>query len=205
MLDYKHVFCYYGLKKNVSLIKGGDYNMERLFQGDLMALSPEYVDSKGNCTLVYMKNTEPFVIERTIRSVIKIIAKHYMLDLKELKKRYKALISSQNLIPIPLSKNDIFIPFKTRVPICKNDGALSYVNMRYIRGIKDNSEYRIINLNNEINIKCLSSLSSMENHIRNGNIICRCYEDSFMKVSEDEEYYSIMIPAKMFKLINTKN
>lgn len=179
--------------------------MERLFQGELMALSPEYVDNKGNCTMVYLKNTEPFIVERTIKSIIRTIAKHYMLDLKEIKNRYRPLISSHNLVPIPLSKEDIFIPFKTRVPICKNDGALSYINMRYIKSIKDGDEFRIINLNNEINIKCLSSLSSIDNHIRNGNIISRCYEDSYMKVSEDEEYYSIMIPAKMLKMVRMRD
>lgn len=179
--------------------------MERLFEGDLMALSPQYIENKGNCTVVYMRNSESFVIERTIKSVINKIAKHYMLDLRELRNRYRPLISSQNLVPIPLSKNDIFIPFKTRIPICKNDGSLSYINMRYIKGIKDNGESRIINLNNEVTIECLTGLSSIEKHIKNGNIISRCYEDRYMKVKEDEEYYSIMIPAKMLNLIKVKD
>lgn len=179
--------------------------MERLFNGEIMALSPKYVNERGNCTLVYLKNKEPFIIERTIKSVIRIIAKHYMIDLNEVKKRYRPLVSSPNLVPIPFSKNDIFIPFKTRVPICKNDGALSYINMRYIKNIRDNGEFRIINLNNEQYIECLSSLSTIDNHIRNGNIVKKCYDDSFMKVSEDEEYYSIMVPAKMFNLIKFKD
>lgn len=179
--------------------------MEKLFQGEIMALSPQYVDEIGNCTMVYLKGSEPFIVERTIKSVIRILARKYMIDLNEVKRRYRPIVSSPNLVPIPFSKKDVFVPFKTRIPICKNDGALSYVNMRYIKAVKDIGEYRLVNLNNERTIKCLSSLSSMDNHIRNGNVVSRCYEENHMKVSEDEEYYNIIVPANMFKYIKPKN
>lgn len=79
------------------------------------------------------------------------------------------------LMPLSPEYNDIFIPFKTKIPICRNDGALSYIYTRYIKGIKDNGELWIINLDNEKTIEYLSSISTMNNHIRNGNIVKRYY------------------------------
>ncbi|MDR7857511.1 competence protein ComK [Tissierella sp.] len=169
--------------------------MEKIFNGELMAFIPQYVEDRGNCTIVYRKNMEPNIIEKTLKTVIRSIGKYYMIDLNEAKKRYRLLVSSPNLVPIPLSKQDVFVPIKVRVPICKGDGAFGYINLRYIDKIKKEKKNTIVLLSDGTNLKCLSSLATVKNHIRNGNIVSKCYENRSMRVCENEEIYNAMLPA----------
>ena len=169
--------------------------MEEIFQEEVMAIVPKYVESKGNCTTVHRKGLDPLVLDKTIKTVIKLVGKYYMIDLNSMKKRYSSLLSSRNLIPIPLSRNDIFIPFKTRIPMYKNDGAFSYINMKYIKEIKQKQNTTIVILNNGLEIECLCSMDTVNKHLRNGKVMSRCYEDRAMGVREQEVHYNSLIPA----------
>lgn len=164
--------------------------MERVLNEEIMAILPEYVDNRGNCTKIYTMGIDPVIFDKSIKTILRLIGKHYMIDLRELKKRYGALVSSPNLVPIPLSKRDVFIPLKTRVPMYKNDGAFGYINMKYIEKIKEEKESTVIYLSNGVYIPCLCSLPTIDKHMRNGNIVSRCYEDRSMKVMEDEVIYN---------------
>ncbi len=164
--------------------------MERVLNKEIMAILPEYVDNRGNCTKIYTMGIDPVILEKSIKTILRLIGKHYMIDLQELKKRYGALVSSPNLVPIPLSKKDIFIPFKTRVPMYKNDGAFGYINMKYIEKIKEEKKSTVIYLSNGIYIPCLCSMSTVDKHMKNGNIVSRCYEDRSIRVMEDEVIYN---------------
>ena len=75
--------------------------MESIIRNGIVALLPKYIDLKGNCTIIYGKDTKKLIVEKSIKAVIRSIAKYYMLDLNEAKKRYKPLVFSSNLIPIP--------------------------------------------------------------------------------------------------------
>ena len=180
--------------------------MEKIFQEEIMAIVPKYVDSKGNCTVLHRKDLDLLVLDKTIRTVIRLVGKHYMMDLNSMKERYSPLLSSRNLIPIPLSRKDILIPFKTRVPMYKNDGAFSYVNMKYIRDIKKNHKTTTLILEDGLEIDCLSTIDTVNKHIRNGKIISRCYEDRYMGVGESEVHYNSLIPASKadIEMLNRK-
>lgn len=167
--------------------------MERVLNEELMAILPQYVDNRGNCTKIYAVGLEPLILDKSIKTILRLIGKHYMIDLKELKKRYGALVSSPNLVPIPLSKRDVFIPFKTRVPMYKNDGAFGYINMRHIEKIREEKESTVVYLSNGVYIPCLCSLSTIDKHMRNGNIVSRCYEDRSIKIKEEEVVYNAKV------------
>ena len=169
--------------------------MKDIFKKEIIAIVPKYVDSKGNCTIVHRTDSTPLTLDKTIKTVIKLIGKNYMIDLNEMKKKYRPLLPSHNLMPIPLSKNDVFIPFKTRIPMYKNDGAFSYINMKYIKEIKKKDKSTIVILDNDVKIQCLSSLDTVNKHMRNGKIISRCYEDRSLCVADSEEMYHRLIPA----------
>ncbi len=161
--------------------------MEDVLRDELMAILPLYVDDKGNCTMVYTKKGQPKIIEKNMRSVMNKICKHYMIDLKETKKRYSSLISAPSQVPIPLSKNDVFIPLKTRNPLYKNDGAMGYINIKHIKNITKTVNTTTIHLINGISIECLCNITTVNSHIRDGNVVSRCYVDRAMGVAESEE------------------
>lgn len=168
--------------------------MKDIFKEEIIAIKPEYIDSRGNCTIVYRIDSSILILDKTIKTLIKLMGKNYMIDLHEMKKKYRPLLPSHNLMPIPLSKEDIFIPFKTRIPMYKNDGAFSYINMKYIKDIKKKDKSTIVFLHNDLKFECLSSLDTVNKHMRNGKIISRCYEDRFC-ISESEESYHKFTPA----------
>ena len=169
--------------------------MEKIFQEEIMAIVPEYVDSKGNCTILHRKDLDYLVLDKTIKTVIRLVGKHYMMDLNSVKDRYSPLLSSRNLIPIPLSRRDILIPMKTRIPMYKNDGAFGYINMKYINDIKKNGKTTTVILENGLEIECLCGIDTVNKYLRNGKIISRCYEDRAMGVREPEAHYNSLIPA----------
>lgn len=169
--------------------------MEKILREGLVAVIPKYIDQKGNCTILYGTKSKPKIVEKSVKTVIRLLGKYYMIDLGEVKKRYKSVILSSNLMPIPLSKQDILVPIKTRKPIIKNDGAFGYINIKYVKGTKQGNGTTIIYLKNGTAIECLCSPSTWEKHLRNGRIMSRCYEDRIMKVAEDEEKYNDYIPA----------
>ena len=159
--------------------------MENILNKDIMAIVPEYVEDRGNCTKIYAMDIEPVILDKSIKTIIRLIGKHYMIDLGELKKRYRDLISSPNLVPIPLSKKDIFIPFKTRVPM--------YKNMKHIEKIKEEKGSNIVYLSNGVKILCLCSLATVDKHMKNGNIVSRCYEERSIRVKEEEPIYTAKV------------
>lgn len=176
--------------------------MKDILSKELMAIVPQYIEQKGNCTVLYAKGLQPVVVDKTIKTVIRLIGKYYMIDLDEARKRYSTLMSSSILVPIALSKKDVFVPFKTRVPMYKNDGAFSYINMNYIQKIKAAKDSgTIVHLINGMTIECISGTSAVDNHMRNGNIVSRCYEERSMQVSEDGEKYMDSIAAELFKML----
>jgi hypothetical protein len=163
--------------------------MHDLINKGIMAIVPEYIEGRGNCVKVYTNNSQPIIIQKSIKTVLRNLFKHYMIDLNETKKRYINLVSSPNNVPLALSNKDIFIPLKTRKPICRNDGATGYINMRYLKKTVKNKNTTTIHLENNINIECLCSENTVKNHLRNGTIVSRCYEERSMSVSEDELTY----------------
>lgn len=163
--------------------------MKNIFKGEVMALSPIYVKNQGNSTILLKKGKKPLVVNKTIKTCLHLLCKYYMVDLDEVRKRYKPIILSTNLVPITLSRKDIFIPFKTRVPLCKNDGAFSYINLRYIEKIKNRENCPFVCLEDQTKIQCLSKIATIENHIKNARIISRCYENIGMEVGESPENY----------------
>ena len=169
--------------------------MEEVFKEGLVAIIPKYIEQKGNCTVLYGAKSGPRLLEKSIKTTIRLVGKYYMIDLSEVKKRYKSIILTSNLMPIPLSKQDILIPVKTRKPMVKNDGAFGYVNIRYIKGIKKFAGSTNILLQNGISIECLCNPSTWEKHLRNGRIMSRCYEERVMGVAEEQERYKACIPA----------
>ncbi|MDD4726379.1 MAG: competence protein ComK [Tissierellia bacterium] len=164
--------------------------MQELINKGIMAIVPEYVKDRGNCVTVYTNKSKPVTLEKGIKTVLRNLFKYYMVDLNETKKRYINLVSSPNNMPLPLSKNDIFIPLKTRKPICKNDGATGYINMRYLKKVIKNENSTTIQLDNNTNIECLSSETTVKNHLRNGNIVSKCYEERSMFVAENQVTYN---------------
>lgn len=168
--------------------------MKEIINKGIVAIIPQYISNKGDCTVIYTKESEPLIIERSMRSVLNRLFKYYMIDLKETKKSYIDLVGSPNSIPLPLNKEDVLFPLKTRKPFSKNDGAIGYFNIRYLKSHDGNGKTTTIHLENDTKIECLYSEATVIKHIKNAKLVSKYYEGQFMHVAEKEVIYNGKTP-----------
>ncbi|NMA87342.1 MAG: hypothetical protein GX968_08465, partial [Tissierellia bacterium] len=149
--------------------------MEKIISEELMAFLPVYIESKGNCTSIHTMAGGNYHIEKSLKSFLNQLAEYYIVDLRAVRKYYGESLFIKNLVPIPLNQENIFIPLKVRKPICKNDGSIGYVNLKYIEKTRENRGKTIIHLKNKTIINSLNTIDTVNNHIKNGNMVRNLY------------------------------
>lgn len=162
--------------------------LEKIISKGIMAILPVYLPMKGNCSYILTYEGETYEIEKTVKTTLIKLSKIYLLDLKAAREYYGNILNVKNLIPIPLDKENIFIPIKVRRPICRNDGSRGYVNIKYIDRVYEKEEKTIIKLRNEKNIVCLNTLDTVNKHIKNGHIIRKLIGSYIVK--EEVDYFT---------------
>lgn len=147
--------------------------MENIIRNDIMAIVPEYIHNKGNCTRIYTR-AGIFEVEKTIKTVIRNISNYYHLDLKQSNITCKKIFYTKKNLPIPFTPNDIFIMVKTRKPLFKDDGAYGYVRINTIKNIvfeKDKDLNPRIIFDNKESLEVLCTLRTLYKNLKNGEII----------------------------------
>lgn len=172
-------------------------DIEKIISEELIAFLPVYLAMKGNCTLILTGGGGKYEIEKTVRTVLNQISKFYLIDLNATKKYYGDLLNIRNLTPIPFNRDNIFVPIKVRKPLLKNDGSFGYVNISYIKKAFSDKGKTIIQLNEGNNIESLSSVDTVNKHIKNGYIVKKLYreKENTINVNEKNLYLEYDKPA----------
>lgn len=172
-------------------------DIEKIVLEELMAFLPIYLALKGNCTLLYTNQGGIMEVDKSIRTTLNNLSKFYLIDLKATKQYYGDLLSTKNRVPIPFNNDNIFVPIKVRKPLCKNDGALGYVNIKYIKKVSKSKDNTIIHLDKGFTIECLNSTGTVNKHIKNGYIVKKLCEEkhSSVTISEYDFYNEYDKPA----------
>lgn len=172
-------------------------DIEKIISEELIAFLPVYLAMKGNCTLLLTSCGGEYEVEKTIRTVLNQISKFYLIDLKATKKYYGDILNIRNLTPIPFDKDNIFIPIKVRKPLYKNDGSFGYVNLRYINKTFKRENKTIIQLTQGNTIESLSSIDTVNKHIKNGYIVKRLSKEkkNSITIREGDLYEDYDKPA----------
>lgn len=163
----------------------------------IIAFIPVYLSLKGNCTLIYTKEGKSYDIDKTLNTVLNQLARYYLVDLKATRRYCANILSIKNLTPIPFNMDNIFAPIKVRKPLFKNDGSIGYVNIEYIDEIRKHRDITLIHLTNDITIECLSSLQTVNRHIKNGYIVKKFWKErqSSLQINERDFYEEYNQPA----------
>lgn len=161
--------------------------MDRIFSSNLLCLIPTYTKTIGDSTKIYTENASPFTINKSLSTVLKLIYNYYSIDIKSLHNICSNYIINQNLIPIPFDENNIFIPFKARIPKYKNDSAFGYFNLNYFSKYKLNENINII-FKDKQSVECISKETSFKKHLHNGYIIKSSYKKRCMNMSSSSSY-----------------
>lgn len=157
--------------------------IKKCYELGLIALIPIYKDMEGDCTKILTGNLKEYHIYKNIRTVVNILAKYKLIDLSQNRKYYGDKLGCKNLVPIPLDKETILTPVKLRKTICKGDSTFGYINVKYIKNIEERDGIGVINLKGNIKLEALQKISTVEKHIRNGNLVESIYRNRNIKYS----------------------
>ncbi|KNF09669.1 hypothetical protein CLPU_2c01200 [Gottschalkia purinilytica] len=146
-------------------------SIEKIVSSGIKAVVPVYLNMKGNATLIITDTQKDIYVYKNIKTVMNMIARHFMIDLKQTRKYYGNIIGSKNSVPIVFNINNIFIPGKVRNTISKNDGAFGYFNLIHIQTINKKNEKVEIVLRDDRVVDVIQSYKVMQRNIRNGSII----------------------------------
>jgi len=152
--------------------------LEKIISQGIMAILPVYIPMKGNCSYILTFEGGKHEYDKKVNTMLIRLSRFYFIDLKSIKRYYGNLLNVKNLIPIPLDRENIFIPLKVRKPILKNDGSIGYVNIKYIDKITEGKDNTIIHLKGNQVVECLNSIDTVNKHIKNGDIIKRLFKDN---------------------------
>lgn len=180
--------------------------MENIISKGIMAIMPTYESGKGNCTTIYTEK-ENIHIDATVRTVIKNLCAYYHVDMDASNKYFGELLSIKKGVPLPLSRDDVFIQLKVRKPIIKYDGTRGYFNLDSIEKVEKLNDNSVVLLKNGVEIKCIYSKNTVIKHIKKGKVARMIYENKYSSFNANdimERYAALETPvtkadlAKMF-------
>ena len=138
---------------------------------EVVALIPKYKEDIGNCTEVVKEKEESYITKKPVNTCLKNIADHYCVNLKANRKVYGELLGIKNKVPIALSDKHVFIFFKARKPIFKNDGANGYIDINYIKEIYEEEDKVYIELLDGRKIQTDQDIATIKKNITYGKIV----------------------------------
>jgi len=137
----------------------------------VVALIPKYKEDIGNCTEIISEKEESYIAKKPVNTCLKNIADHYCVNLKANRKVYGKVLGIKNKVPIALSDKHVFIFFKARKPIIKNDGANGYVDINYIKEIYEEKGKVYIELIDGRKIESEEDFSTLRKNFTYGKIV----------------------------------
>lgn len=152
-------------------------DLEKIISERVIAILPVYLNMQGNCSTLITLKGGTYQIDKTVKTILKQMTKHFLVDLNHIRTYYGSLLNVKNLTPIPFNKDNIFIPVKVRRPLARNDGSIGYINIEYINKVSSINGKTKIFLTNRNTIDCLNSIETVNKHIKNGNIVKRLIEE----------------------------
>lgn len=163
-------------------------DFRNLMQKDVAAFIPCYHKDYGNATEIIFLNDEPVVVPRTVKTVVKNLARIHTMDLKALREKYGEILGCKRVVPIVLSSRMILMMVKMRKVISKNDASRGYLNYFAIKDVKEmkNGTCSLAILKNDREIICYHSIKNLNQHIRN----CHYIHQKMIKESGDLHHFS---------------
>lgn len=160
----------------------------------IVCLLNVYEQNIGNCTKVIFNNCNEILLNRSIRSTVHHIAKHYIVDINELKKRQQKLLNKKYYTPLPINENLLFISIKTRQPRVAKDPCMSYINLYEIDRL--DKKLPILHMKNGLKIESLESINTLKERYKDGQL-CAKFQSHEYKHSPlvAEDPISYLYPA----------
>ena len=164
--------------------------MREILSKNIKALIPFYTEEGCNASLIKTAEGD-IIIEKKVKRVLKDICLYYKYDLEGSNKEYGQSVNLKKTPPIPIRPDLIFIAAKTRIPVGKNDGAFSYINISNIGRVKDKAIYF---KNGEV----LNTITNTSTIVKNINLANTIKDSLFHKNQSIRGSITSHFPDKQF-------
>lgn len=163
-------------------------------QEKIACLLAVYEKNMGNCTKVVFQNGREILLKQSVDSTLQAVAKHYTIDLKGLREKQQKILNSKYYIPLPISKDMLFISIKTRLPKVKKDPSVSYINFYEIDRL--DKKLPLIYMKNGEKIESLNSIHIVRKRYNQGEICAKLQSNSQKSsLGVEEESVPYFYPA----------
>lgn len=150
-------------------IQGGGVG-EWLHEG-MCGFLPVYGDDGSNGTIILFKEKQSRWDRRKLRTILAGLARVYQKDLRLIRAKGKELGGQKTMNPLPISPDIILVPFRTRKPVGKDDGAVGYIFRSAIKEIRFNEDATEVVLKDGQAIRILEGLATAKRHFHRACLI----------------------------------
>lgn len=147
--------------------------MER-WKDNLAALIPCYDPGGGNATLIYTISGELERDRRTVRWILRRLARACCVDLDAARLRFGEYLACNQGVPLPFTDALVLVPLKVRRPVGRNDGSWGYFNPAAVEDVvvgSDGSAGSVLLLHGGHLVGCLYTLKTVKKRLQAGSIV----------------------------------
>ncbi|SNS62684.1 ComK protein [Anaerovirgula multivorans] len=142
----------------------------------LAALIPFYEKDLGNATKLLLTSGQEILYPHSIDAALKALCSYYALHLRLLRRKQQSLLNCKYYTPLPIHKELLLFPIKTRVPKIKNDSSIGYIN--YLQVKKVDYSQSAIQLNNGQTIYSLNTPGTLKKRYNQVLLSAKYYEEN---------------------------
>ncbi|AOT70036.1 hypothetical protein [Geosporobacter ferrireducens] len=146
-------------------------NIVEIFEMGICCLIPIYQQNTGNATKLITDQGTCFIDKRMIKTVLKLLCKHYTIHMESCREKYGTIIHRQLGVPLPIHSRLLLIPLKMRKPMFGKDGAYGYVNLYGIESLEEQNGYTVICLQSGIKVPSLHKLQTVRRQINQAKLV----------------------------------
>jgi hypothetical protein len=139
--------------------------MSTIKYDNVLAVRPEYIKDKGDCTEIIYESGETYITERTISSFMNTMAYYYNTDLRANRYNYGEKLGIKNNVPIVFSDKHILVPYKARKPWNKKDSAYGYINLFSYSNLYEGQKDNYIQTTKGIRLKLCERIGSFSRRV----------------------------------------
>lgn len=142
----------------------------------LAALIPFYEKDLGNVTKLLLASGQEILYPHSIDAAIRSLCSYYALHLRLLRRKQQSLLNCKYYTPLPIHKELLLFPIKTRVPKIKNDSSIGYIN--YFQVKKMDYSQSAIQLINDQTIYSLNTPGTLKKRFNQVLLSAKYYEEN---------------------------
>lgn len=107
----------------------------------MVCFYPFYGENGGNYTRILLEDGRELVDKRRTTTMLEALAAIFATDLGALRRKYRSILGHNGLVPLPLHRDLVLVPFRVRRVQYKDHGATGYAVLDKVEGMEAASHF----------------------------------------------------------------